>query len=419
MGLRLFVSKRKIRKPVQNLTTVEKHIRQSYNHFITDLNRKSVDDPYYRRSVRMKDHIIFDVSNKSKIWYKSETQLTGYGLNENLTMLAQGTKAIYLGNALLGVAGYEFAYDYVVNLMGEHGCGPSDDRRWCVLLDEHGYVFYSNQKDISYEDYLEDPYTKGKHISRWFGSINRVSQRAMALLVEKRFYNKLKYTDHQSTCKEQRVVVQSASSLRPFRWLYRWIMSSIYKLLLLAKQYPLLHFFHSFAQPVESYTASFHEGTEGFPCSKHSFFYLANSDGRSRPQTTTLVDMNRSDRPCTLNSAKCSVKMQAAFVEGTNLVMVWIIQDKTSDNCYDETQCPKAEPSEVPFGFEPVPAPTEKEKCTGVQHRKPARSQSMCYNVLHETGKFPCSLTASFTTPLLLLVVSFALRGFSVSDFAC
>ncbi|KIH52728.1 hypothetical protein ANCDUO_17168, partial [Ancylostoma duodenale] len=57
------------------------------------------------------------------------------------------------------VAGYEFAYDYVVNLMGEHGCGPSD------------------------------PYTKGKHISRWFGSINRVSQRAMALLVEKRFYN--------------------------------------------------------------------------------------------------------------------------------------------------------------------------------------------------------------------------------------
>ncbi|KAL6740294.1 hypothetical protein Aduo_013663 [Ancylostoma duodenale] len=366
----------------------------------------------------MKDHIIFDVSNKSKIWYKSETQLTGYGLNENLTMLAQGTKAIYLGNALLGVAGYEFAYDYVVNLMGEHGCGPSDDRRWCVLLDEHGYVFYSNQKDISYEDYLEDPYTKGKHISRWFGSINRVSQRAMALLVEKRFYNKLKYTDHQSTCKEQRMIIMSASSLRPFRWLYGWIMSSIYKILLFAKQYPLLHFFHSFAQPVESYTASFHEGTEGFPCAKHSFFYLANSDGRSRPQTTTLVDMNRSDRPCTLNSAKCSVKMQAAFVEGTNLVMVWIIQDKTSDNCYDETQCPKAEPSEVPFGFEPVVEDIER-KCTGVQHRKPARSQSMCYNVLHETGKFPCSFAASFTTPLLLLVVSFALRVFGVSDFAC
>ncbi|KAK6016095.1 hypothetical protein OSTOST_18426, partial [Ostertagia ostertagi] len=72
----------------------------------------------------MRDHIVFDVSNKSKIWYKSETQLTGYGLNENLTMLAQGTKAIYLGNAILGVAGFEFAYDYVVNLMGEHGCGP-------------------------------------------------------------------------------------------------------------------------------------------------------------------------------------------------------------------------------------------------------------------------------------------------------
>ncbi|VDO57657.1 unnamed protein product [Haemonchus placei] len=285
---------------------------RSYNHFITDLNRKSVDDTYYRRSVRMKDHIVFDVSNKcirlnqirlAKIWYKSETQLTGYGLNENLTMLAQGTKAIYLGNALLGssltfcVAGFEFAYDYVVNLMGEHGCGPS-----------------------------------------------------------------------------------------PFYMLYHWFMSSIYQLLLLAKQYPLLHLFHSFVKPVESYTASFHEGSDGFPCSKHSYFYLSNRDGRSRPQSTSLVDMNRSDRPCTLNSAKCSVKMQAAFVEGTNLVMVWIIQDKTSDNCYDDTQCPKVEPSEVPFGFERVPPLDPSEKCTGVPHRKPARSKSMCYNTVNEVS---------------------------------
>ncbi|ETN81788.1 von Willebrand factor type A domain protein [Necator americanus] len=443
----LFVSKRKTRKRLQNTTTVEKHIRQSYNHFITDLYRKSVDDPYYRRSVRMKDHIVFDVSNKShlfpaKIWYKSETQLTGYGLNENLTMLAQGTKAIYLGNALLGVAGFEFAYDYVVNLMGEHGCEPSDDRRWCVLLDEHGYVFYSNQKDISYEDYLQDPYTKGKHISQWFGGINRVSQRAMALLVEKRFYTKLKYTDHQAMCKERKMVVMSATSLRchpgallsffhrkilvysifflkPFRWIYRWLMSSIYKLILITRQYPLLHFVHYFTQPVRSYTASFHEGSEGYPCSKHSYFYLSNRDGRSRPQTTTLVDMNRSDRPCTLNSAKCSVKMQAAFVEGTNLVMVWIIQDKTSDNCYDETQCPKAEPSEVPFGFEQVPPLDPSEKCTGIPHRKPARSQSMCYNVVHETGKFPCSFSPSLNAPTLLFVVSVALRVFGVSDFIC
>ncbi|VDL71407.1 unnamed protein product [Nippostrongylus brasiliensis] len=329
------------------------HVQESYNHFITDLNRKSVDDTYYRRSVRMKDHIVFDVSNKSKIWYKSETQLTAYGLNENLTMLAQGTKAIYLGNALL-----------------EHGCAPSDDRRWCVLLDEHGYVFYSNQRDISYEDYLEDPVHKGKHISQWFGSINRVSQRVMSLLVEKRFYIKLKYTDHQAMCKEKKVVVMSSSSLRPFHSFYRWLMSSIYRLLLLAKQYPLLHLFHSFAKPVESYTASFHEGTDGFPCSKQSYFYLANGDGRSRPQSTSLVDMNRSDRPCTLNSAKCSVKMQASFVEGTNLVMVWIIQDKTSDNCYDETQCPKVEPSEVPFGFERVPPVDPSEKCNGEIVRK-------------------------------------------------
>uniref|UniRef100_A0A0K0CYK2 Uncharacterized protein n=1 Tax=Angiostrongylus cantonensis TaxID=6313 RepID=A0A0K0CYK2_ANGCA len=76
--------------------------------------------------------------------------------------------------------------------------------------------------------------------------------------------------------------------------------------------------------------------------------------------------------------------MQAAFVEGTNLVMVWIVQDKTSDNCYDETQCPKVEPSEVPFGFEPVAPSDPSEKCDGIPHRKPSRSNSMCYIVLHE-----------------------------------
>ncbi|VDM60160.1 unnamed protein product, partial [Angiostrongylus costaricensis] len=351
------------------------HVQESYNHFITDLNRKSVDDTYYRRSVRMRNHIVFDVSNKSKIWYKSETQLTGYGLNENLTMLAQGTKAIYLGNALLGVAGFEFAYDYVVNLMGEHGCAPSDDRRWCVLLDEHGYVFYSNQRDISYENYLE----VCKHISQWFGGINRVSQRAMSLLVEKRFYLKVKYTDHQATCKERKFVVMSANTLKVgIRFCpYKLIRSNLERIFF-ARLYNL------FLKIRKSYTASFHDGTDGFPCSKQSYFYLSNTDGRSRPQSTSLVDMNRSDRPCTFNSAKCSVKMQAAFVEGTNLVMVWIVQDKTSDNCYDETQCPKVEPSEVPFGFEPLEPSDPSEKCDGIPHRKPSRSNSMCYIVLHE-----------------------------------
>uniref|UniRef100_A0A1I7XA73 VGCC_alpha2 domain-containing protein n=1 Tax=Heterorhabditis bacteriophora TaxID=37862 RepID=A0A1I7XA73_HETBA len=161
---------------IGSILSVE-HAQESYNHFITDLNRKSVDDTYYRRSVRMKDTIVFDVSNKC-------------------------------------VTGFEFAYDYVVNTMGEHGCGPADDRRWCVLLDEHGYVFYSNQRDISYEDYLEDPLNKGKHIGHWFGNINRVSQRAMALLVEKKFYVRLKYIDHQAMCKEAKNTSKSASSLR-------------------------------------------------------------------------------------------------------------------------------------------------------------------------------------------------------------
>ncbi|KJH41852.1 hypothetical protein DICVIV_12172 [Dictyocaulus viviparus] len=64
----LFVSKRKsLKRSRVQPATVDRHFRQSYSHFITDLNRKSVDDTYYRRSVRMKNHIVFDVSNKSDL----------------------------------------------------------------------------------------------------------------------------------------------------------------------------------------------------------------------------------------------------------------------------------------------------------------------------------------------------------------
>lgn len=154
---------------------------------------------------------MFDVSNNSKIWYKSETQNTGYGHNENLTMLGQAFKAIYMDKAVLGVSGYEFVYDHVVDTMAEHGCPPYNETKWCVLLDEHGYVFYSNQNDIKYEKYLVG---EGKHISQYFGGLNRIAQRAMALLIENKFYTKLTYVDNQATCKTPKVVTTSAGRLR-------------------------------------------------------------------------------------------------------------------------------------------------------------------------------------------------------------
>ncbi|PIC38386.1 hypothetical protein B9Z55_010416 [Caenorhabditis nigoni] len=380
------------------------HAQESYNHFITDLNRKSTDDRYYRRAVRMKDTIMFDVSNNSKIWYKSETQLTGYGLNENLTMLGQAFKAIYLDKAVLGVSGYEFAFDHVVDTMAEHGCPASDDRKWCLLLDEHAYVFFSNQNDISYEDYLVG---KGKHISQYFGGLNRIAQRAMALLVENKFYTKFTYTDNQAVCKAAKQVTLSAGRLRPFYPVFQFLMQTFNFMVRLASQVsggylmwlPNIQF-------TEAYTASFHEGTDVYPCPKQSSFYFSNKDGKNRPTSTHLVTGNRSERPCKMN-AKCSVKMEAAFVDGTNLVMVWITQDKASENCYDESECSMDIPSaQVPFGFEEV---KNDESCENLEKRK-SKANDVCYSIDDddsENERRPCSLSPSSLVSIVPILVGF------------
>ncbi|CAD6188290.1 unnamed protein product [Caenorhabditis auriculariae] len=378
------------------------HVQESYNHFITDLNRKTSDDRYYRRAVRMKDTILFDVSANSKIWYKSELQNTGYGLNENLTMLGQMFKAVHMQNAILGVAGFEFAYDFVVDTMSEHGCAPTDGRRWCVLLDEHGYVFYSNWPEISYEKYLAN---EGKHINQFFGRINRIAQRTMALLVENKFYTKLMYTDHQSSCKIIKTVVTSASRNTPFNLLRSFVMNVINVALNFFYNFGLLSSTKEYA---EAYTASFHEGNDGYPCSKTSPFYFSNKDGRNRPQSTWLVASHRSERPCKKNS-KCSVKMEASFVEHTNLVMVWITQDKVSENCYEESHCPLEDPSEVPFGFEENPHMSG--ECDEAPPKERAsKSSEMCYSIDDDNGTVPCSFALSKTTWLLpLAALSFLL----------
>ncbi|CAB3401877.1 unnamed protein product [Caenorhabditis bovis] len=380
--------------------------QESYNHFITDLNRKSTDDRFYRRAVRMKDTIVFDVSNNSKIWYKSSEKDTAYGHNENMTMLGQAFKTIKLKNAVLGVAGFEFAYDYIVETLAEHGCAPSNDRKWCLLLDEHAYVFYSNNEEIRYEDYLAG---QGLHIGLYFGGLNRVAQRAMELLVENKFYTKFTYTDHQATCRSPKKVVMSATRYRPYqaalqyfmriaRYLWRFASTIFGGYLTWVPQLPYLH----------AYTASFHEGNDVYQCAKASTFYFTNKDGKNRPTGTHLVGNHRSERPCKMNS-KCSVKMEASYVEGTNLLMVWINQDKDSENCYDETQCMMDSDTKVPFGFKEVKG--DEDTCQDTEKRK-SKANDVCYSILDddsENERRPCSPSSLPSAILAIIITIFAL----------
>ena len=70
--------------------------------------------------------------------------------------------------------------------------------------------------------------------------------------------------------------------------------------------------------------------------------------------------------------------MEASFVDGPNLVMVWITQDKASENCYDESECSMDIPSaQVPFGFEEV---KNEESCENLEKRK-SKANDVCYSI--------------------------------------
>ncbi len=65
-----------------------------------------------------------------------------------------------------------------------------DDRVWCFLLDEHAYIIYSslNRSRYSYA-FSSDPIEKrDSFVGRWFGHVNRITERAMALLYKNHFY---------------------------------------------------------------------------------------------------------------------------------------------------------------------------------------------------------------------------------------
>lgn len=163
-----------------------------YKHFVLELNKKSIEDDYFKRAVRMKNRIVVDINPQSKLWKLNERPNL-YGNYENETLLAVAYRAIYLNDALVGVAGIEFLYDSVVELMKKAGCSPKDETTRCFLLDEHAYVVYSSQPEVSYSEYLasqdKKSQVKSQVLGRFFGQLNRIGEWTMELLIKKGFYH--------------------------------------------------------------------------------------------------------------------------------------------------------------------------------------------------------------------------------------
>jgi hypothetical protein len=108
---------------------------RGYKHFVLDQNKKAVEDEYFKRAVRQRDHLIVDINRDCKstsfslnppsflahLWYLNKDE-SSYGNTENISLLAVAYKAIYANEALLGVVGIEFTYDNLVDHMKKFGC---------------------------------------------------------------------------------------------------------------------------------------------------------------------------------------------------------------------------------------------------------------------------------------------------------
>lgn len=68
-----------------------------------------------------------------------------------------------------------------------------NERRWCFLLDEHAYIVYSslNTTISSSSGFSGDEARMPKNfnlLGRWFGSVNRITERTMTLLLKNNYY---------------------------------------------------------------------------------------------------------------------------------------------------------------------------------------------------------------------------------------
>jgi uncharacterized protein YegL len=342
----------------------ENHSDNAYKHFVLELNRKSVDDNYFKRAVRMKDKIVFDVNLQTHLWQANEEK-NAYGKIENETLLAIAYKALYHDNALIGVVGIEFLYDKMASWLKQHGCDPQNEQIRCYLLDEHGYIFYTSQKDISYDGTLKEftlsqkrpRYVRTSPIGRFFGHLNRITEWTMHTLVEKGYYKRVNFADNQAMCDAQIKTVAASSTISvPFSHLKNlilWVSTNILRVIGQYAAFLSTSFFSSLIPPTAGYTTTFKTPAGGrYPCQKHSPFYIADTK-HSKMASASLLEADSAERPCKQNAAQCAIRVYANWIEKTNLLLVVVSQDPQS-SCYDETQCPMSSPTILPFSFEPA-----------------------------------------------------------------
>uniref|UniRef100_A0AC35U6T6 VWFA domain-containing protein n=1 Tax=Rhabditophanes sp. KR3021 TaxID=114890 RepID=A0AC35U6T6_9BILA len=337
-----------------------------HKHFIKEYHLKSNNEDWYKRAVRMKNRMVIDINPKYQIPYDGPKQ-TAYGMIENKTILAHAYQAIYLDDAVVGVVGIEFDYDYLVGSMDGVGCGPGVKNNWCFLIDEHGYIVYSSRANTTFDAYLNensnDPRNDKNVLGKWFGSLNRVTEFTMKKLTEPRFnyYSINKFVDYQAVCQKEPVVVAHSSNgpRSPLKNLFeiaRWLKNGILKMV---KSFKLSYFLTFFKlQTINAYTPSFQKsGNNSYACEKESPFFIANFD-KKHPKYPALNDDNNYDRPCTHSHPPCAIKIYASWVTGTNLLLVSIVNTQDSV-CYDSTHCHLLGEKEMQFSFKVKTDPGE------------------------------------------------------------
>uniref|UniRef100_A0A0K0ESH2 VWFA domain-containing protein n=1 Tax=Strongyloides stercoralis TaxID=6248 RepID=A0A0K0ESH2_STRER len=336
--------------------TTERH-NYLHKHFIKDFHRKSTEESWYKRAVRMKGRIVFDINPMYQIQYDG-TKETAYKMYENNTILAHAYKAIYLDGAVIGVLGIEFDYDYIVGTIDKIGCGPNSKNNWCFLLDEHGYIVYSSKGNTTFSSYLKpgslDSRNKDNVLGKWFGKVNRVTEATMKKLTDSKYnyYSVSKFVDYQAVCIKEKPVVAHASllpisPLKNFMNIITWFVKSIVKLTKVINLPFILNMFD--AAKANAYTPSFQKTeNNSYACEKESPFFIANFD-KKHETYPSLNEKNTYDRPCT-NHGNCAIKLYASWVQGTNLLLVSIVNTPES-NCYDETQCAIQDDKDLKFEF--------------------------------------------------------------------
>uniref|UniRef100_A0A914XU51 VWFA domain-containing protein n=1 Tax=Plectus sambesii TaxID=2011161 RepID=A0A914XU51_9BILA len=409
--------------------------KQMYQHFILDDNKRTSEDSYFQRAVRMRDRIVFDTNLKTKVWYTDETT-SAFGHRENVSVLMTATQAIFMDKALVGVVGVEMLYDSLAQTLKKIGCGPGDDKTWCFLLDEHAYIVYSSLNTSRYSSpwatQLGD--RKNSHLGKWFGHLNLVTEMTMGLLHERGFYVETTYVDYQALCQDQSYTVAGAMRLlNPFLSTFKsfhWIGRELWSLL---TEYTILGVISAIIRPTEAYTASFHDLNEGLPCDKASHFYLANwkeenweSEGHAPVIAESLIPNDRYDKPCKQSAQGCAVKIYASWVPKTNLLLVAIAQKPSADTvseCYNPEKCPMSVPPKFLFGFTQVYNATDKHmdmlptdpesdaefenQCRHIRSKE-RKSPSKCFISNDDEAEYPCS-NASLATSTWLLICIFAL----------